>query len=111
MHPEPYLEIHPKTAREFKLQNDDLVKVTSTRGEAVFKVQITKAINAGTVFAPMHWGFLWANNAEANNLTHAIACPISKQPELKACAVNLTKVTNSPINSVGEQKKQMMVFS
>ena len=92
MHPEPFLEVHPRTAKDFKLKDKDLVRVVSPRGEAVFKVQITKAINVGTVFAPMHWGFLWQDNAEANNLTHEIACPISKQPELKACAVNLIKV-------------------
>lgn len=109
MHPEPLLEIHPKTAKQFQLSNNDFVKVTSTRGEAIFKVQITKAINAGTVFVPMHWGFLWADNAEANSLTHAIACPISKQPELKACAVKLTKVTNSSTESFQKVKKDDLV--
>jgi ferredoxin-nitrate reductase len=37
----------------------------------------------------MHWGALWAENSEANSLTHPAACPISLQPELKACAVKL----------------------
>jgi ferredoxin-nitrate reductase len=40
----------------------------------------------------MHWGALWADNAEANNLTHPEACPISLEPELKACAVQLIPV-------------------
>ena len=39
------------------------------------------------LFVPMHWGSLWADNAEANALTHPEAYPDSKQPELKACAV------------------------
>lgn len=91
MHPEPFLEIHPKDAHNLNITDDDLVIVTSLRGEAQFKAKITKAIAPGTVFVPMHWGFLWADNAEANSLTHHHACPISKQPELKACAVNLTK--------------------
>ncbi|MFN7339384.1 MAG: hypothetical protein ACK5TF_06850, partial [bacterium] len=38
---------------------------------------------------PMHWGALWAENAEANSLTHPAACAFSLQPELKACAVKL----------------------
>jgi ferredoxin-nitrate reductase len=91
MHPEPFLEIHPKDAQQLNLQDDDFVIVTSLRGKAKFKVKITKAIPPKTVFVPMHWGFLWADNAEANSLTHPQACPISKQPELKACAVKLTK--------------------
>jgi ferredoxin-nitrate reductase len=41
---------------------------------------------------PMHWGTLWADQAEANELTHAIACPISHEPELKACAVQIRVV-------------------
>jgi ferredoxin-nitrate reductase len=40
----------------------------------------------------MHWGTLWADQAEANELTHAIACPISHEPELKACAVQIRVV-------------------
>ena len=46
----------------------------------------------------MHWGALWANQAEANTLTHSQACPESGQPELKACAVEL-----KPIRLMGLQ--------
>ncbi|MGL5873580.1 MAG: hypothetical protein ACRC2R_14635, partial [Xenococcaceae cyanobacterium] len=53
------------------------------------------------VFVPMHWGALWAENAEANVLTHPEACPISLEPELKACAVNLIPVGNS-IESIAQ---------
>lgn len=92
MHPEPLLEIHPKDALKLDLGEGEMVEVRSRRGKARFKVQITKAIAPGTIFVPMHWGYLWADQAEANALTHAIACPDSKQPELKACAVKLLKV-------------------
>ncbi len=44
----------------------------------------------------MHWGALWADDAEANNMTHPLSCPISLQPELKACAVQLVRVTYPP---------------
>jgi ferredoxin-nitrate reductase len=40
----------------------------------------------------MHWGSLWAEAAEANAMTHSASCPDSKQPELKACAVQLVLV-------------------
>lgn len=91
MHPEPFIEIHPKDAQQLNLQDNDFVKVESIRGEGKFKVKITRSIAPKTVFVPMHWGFLWADNAEANSLTHSEACPISKQPELKACAVKIIK--------------------
>ena len=59
---------------------------------AQFPAKVTTAIRPGTVFVPMHWGTLWADQAEANELTHAIACPISHEPELKACAVQIRVV-------------------
>lgn len=99
MHPKPFLEIHPKDAQKLQLEDGEQIKVESSRGVAYFHLQITSAIVRGTVFAPMHWGALWADNSEANSLTHPEYCPDSKQPELKACAVKIMKVnsvTDSP---------------
>lgn len=93
MHPTPFIEIHPRDAARFKIEENSLVEVRSRRGVARFPAMITEAIAPGTVFVPMHWGALWADDAEANALTHPIACPSSLQPELKACAVQLEKVT------------------
>ncbi|MEO1342026.1 MAG: molybdopterin dinucleotide binding domain-containing protein, partial [Cyanobacteria bacterium J06635_13] len=58
-------------------------------GEGRFPARVTEAIAPGTVFLPMHWGALWTDNGEANSLTHPESCPISLEPELKACAVSL----------------------
>ena len=52
----------------------------------------------------MHWGALWADNAEANALTHPESCPISKQPELKACAVQLIPISD-PIEKMEETEQ------
>jgi ferredoxin-nitrate reductase len=92
MHPQPFIEIHPRDAELLGMTNDQWIEVRSRRGMARFPAKITKAIAPGTVFVPMHWGYLWANQAEANALTHPEACPDSHQPELKACAVQLTPV-------------------
>ncbi|MBD2043431.1 molybdopterin oxidoreductase family protein [Microcoleus sp. FACHB-672] len=92
MHPNPFIEIHPRDAQKLGIQENDWVEVQSRRGKARFPAKITKAITAGTLFVPMHWGFLWADDAEANALTHPALCPESKQPELKACAVQLVPV-------------------
>ncbi|MEN9226582.1 MAG: nitrate reductase [Thermostichus sp. DRC_bins_24] len=91
MHPQPFIEIHPRDAEKLALQEGDPVQVRSARGQACFPAKITRAIAPGTVFVPMHWGSLWAEQAECNALTHDIACPDSGQPELKACAVALSK--------------------
>ncbi len=92
MHPEPLLEIHPRDAQKYDVESGDMVKVFSRRGEAVFKALVTRAIAPSTIFVPMHWGFLWGENTEANSLSHPIACPVSKQPELKACAVKISVI-------------------
>ena len=95
MYPKPFLEIHPKDAKKVGVQEEGWVEITSARGQVILEVKITKAIAPGTVFMPMHWGFLWADNAEVNALTHPEACPISLEPELKACAVNIVAIPNS----------------
>ncbi|MEM9137022.1 MAG: nitrate reductase [Cyanobacteria bacterium P01_F01_bin.42] len=94
-YPKPFLEIHPRDAKKIGVEKDGRVEMTSARGRAVLDVKITKAITPGTVFMPMHWGFLWAEDAEVNALTHPKACPISLEPELKACAVNVVPVADT----------------
>jgi ferredoxin-nitrate reductase len=92
MHPGAFLEIHPRDAADLGFEAQEMIEVRSRRGSIRLPLLITKAIAPGTVFVPMHWGFLWADGMEANALTHPEACPASKQPELKACAVALAKI-------------------
>lgn len=92
MHPEPFLEVHPRDAKRRKIEDGDWVEVRSRRGTVRLKAKVTQAIAPGTVFMPMHWGFLWYDNAEVNALTHPAVCPFSLEPELKACAVELLPV-------------------
>ena len=96
--PQPFLEIHPRDARKLDIEPEMMVEVRSRSGAGRFPARITEAIVPGTVFVPMHWGALWTDNGEANLLTHPQSCPISLEPELKACAVNLTpiKLENEP---------------
>ncbi|HEY9834951.1 MAG TPA: nitrate reductase [Stenomitos sp.] len=99
MHPHPFIEIHPRDAEKLGIQDETWVEVRSRRGTCRFKAQVTKAIAPGTVFVPMHWGALWADGAEANALTHPESCPDSLQPELKACAVQLSPISTETLVS------------
>ncbi len=103
MHPDPFIEIHPRDAEKLGLMEQDPVEVRSARGRAYFPAKITRGISPGTVFVPMHWGSLWADQAECNALTHPISCPDSKQPELKACAVMLKKVNPKEADDTVEE--------
>ncbi len=112
MHPHPFIEIHPRDAKQLGISEGSWVEVRSRRGKSRFPAKVTKAIAPGTVFVPMHWGALWADNAEANALTHSEACPDSLQPELKACAVQLVLLTAERISSEsGSQSTQSHIFS
>lgn len=92
MHPEPFVEINPQDAERYQIKDKDIVEVRSRRGFVQLPAQITDDICPGTLFIPMHWGALWHDRAEVNSLTHPISCPVSSQPELKACAVKLLKI-------------------
>ncbi|MBO9999088.1 MAG: nitrate reductase [Cyanobacteria bacterium SID2] len=98
-YPNPFIEIHPRDAKQVQVMDGEWVMVLSKRGNGRFRAKLTTSIAPGTVFVPMHWGFLWAEEAEANALTHPEACPESLQPELKACAVQVVPVTShqSPV--------------
>ncbi|MGD1905807.1 MAG: molybdopterin oxidoreductase family protein [Leptolyngbyaceae cyanobacterium] len=92
LYPEPLLEIHPIDAQHLQVQSGDWVEVRSRRGFVRLRIKVTQYIRKGVLFIPMHWGALWADQAECNALTHPEVCPISLQPELKACAVQVIPV-------------------
>jgi len=99
MHPQPFIEIHPRDAANLGIKDNQWVEVRSRRGKARFPAKVTKAIAPGTLFVPMHWGALWADQAEANALTHPESDPDSLQPELKACAVQLIPIPAELVSS------------
>ncbi|MEL6815108.1 MAG: nitrate reductase, partial [Cyanobacteria bacterium J06598_3] len=77
---QPTLEINPRDAQRLQVQSGDWVEVRSRRGSAKLPLLVTQNIRRGTVFMPMHWGFLWGKDAEVNALTHPEVCPISLEP-------------------------------
>ena len=110
--PNPFVEIHPKDAQRLGIEESQLVEIRSRRGMGRFPARITKAIAPGTVFVPMHWGALWGEHTEANVLSHSEACPISLEPELKACAVKLipTSLKTSSSEYQVRDKTQTRIF-
>ncbi len=105
-HPEPLLEIHPGDAQDLKLINGELAAISSRRGHLTATVKVTDRIRRGSVFLPMHWGFTQEKACEANTLMHDEACPVSKQPELKACAVIVAPAV-SVVKPVEQQKGRL----
>jgi assimilatory nitrate reductase catalytic subunit len=87
--PEAFVEIHPSMAKTYGIGNGDTVSLTTRRGVAVMKAQLTASIRMDTLFVPFHYG----GAGRANLLTNPALDPVSKMPEFKVCAVRIEKGT------------------
>jgi assimilatory nitrate reductase catalytic subunit len=87
--PEPFVEVHPETARGLQIGDGDLVVLTTQRGHIIVKARLSRDIRLDTLFVPFHW----AAAGSANALTNAAIDPVSKIPEFKVCAVRLERAS------------------
>ncbi|NIW44483.1 MAG: formate dehydrogenase subunit alpha, partial [Gammaproteobacteria bacterium] len=85
--PQAEVEMHPSDARELGLENEQIVKVTSRRGEVVATLVITRRSPPGTVFMSFHFA-----EAATNLLTPDHIDPVAKIPEYKVSAVRVDPV-------------------
>lgn len=83
--PRNFIEIHPSTAKNYSLIEKESVIVSSRRGETKAEVHITDRIGEDTLFMPFHFA------DGANMLTNTVLDETCNIPELKVCAVEITK--------------------
>jgi sulfite reductase (NADPH) flavoprotein alpha-component len=88
----PFVEIHPEDAAALGIAAKDRVEVRSRRGRAVLPAVVTERVRPGNCFAPMHWNDVFGDELCVNAVTSDAIDPISQQPELKFCAVALSRV-------------------
>jgi assimilatory nitrate reductase catalytic subunit len=93
-YPEPLLEIHPKLAAQYGIEDRELVRVVTRRGDAQFPAHLVTTIREDTVFVPYHW----PGKKSANQLTSGHLDPVSKIPEFKVsvCRLEPTGKTAPP---------------
>lgn len=84
---EELLKIHPNDASELGIENDEIVKVTSRRGETTVKARLTQICPPGLVSMTFHFA-----ESPTNVLTSSALDPIAKTPETKVCAVRVEKI-------------------
>ena len=84
--PGDYLEINCADAERLNINDGDKVKVTSRRGKIEIPAKISDTVPPGVVFTSFHFA-----ETPINKLTNPKYDAISKIPELKVCAVNVTK--------------------
>ena len=86
--PEPWVEIHPQTARRFRLGPRTRVSLVSRRGRVEgLLLRITETIHPDQVFVPFHFA-----EQCVNQLTLPAFCPKSREPNYKQCAVRIERV-------------------
>ncbi len=90
-YPEPKLEIHPKLAAQYGIEDGDWVTVSTRRAEMTLAAMVVRTIRPDTVFIPYHW----PHAKSANQLTHRTLDPRSKIPEFKVSACHLKKARSS----------------
>ena len=84
--PESFVEISPEDAGKLGFADGDMVRIASRRGEIDARLQVSDKAVTGTVFIPFHFA-----TGAANKLTNAALDPVSGIPELKVCAVKISK--------------------
>ncbi len=94
---EPFLEMNLADAKRWAIRDADFAEVISRRGKAMVQVRVTEEIRPGTCFMPFHWGRQFGFYKAANNLTISARDPVSRQPELKACAVRVKRIMDFPL--------------
>jgi formate dehydrogenase (NAD+, ferredoxin) subunit len=85
--PKSYIEIHPEDAKKLGIVNDELVKVSSRRGELTTNALITRRVDEQVIFMPFHFA-----ESAANLLTNTVIDDIAKIPELKVCSCRVEKI-------------------
>ena len=92
--PEPRLTMNPADLSRLEFAAGELVRVASARGAVTLQVEASDDVRPGQVFLPMHWGSVHLGGAASQGI-NAVTLPVfdavSRQPELKHCAVRITK--------------------
>ena len=82
------LDISPEDAQDLGVENGDVVRVTSRRGQVEAPVYIDRSLRAGVVFMTLHF----PDEVATNFLTINATDPRSGTAEFKACAVRVEPV-------------------
>ena len=110
LHPGPFVELHPSDAADLQIADGDRVEVASRRGRAVLPAVVSDRVQAGMCFAPFHWSDVFGEDLAINAVTNDAVDPLSFQPELKACAVALTRVSAAVADAGGDDDGRLAPF-
>ena len=87
---EPVLTMHPEDATAQGLVDGAIVQISNPQGEMNIRLQISKRVAKGAVFAPIHWSGSNCSGGAINQLVYPDYDPVSKQPAFKSSAITVT---------------------
>ncbi|HJX23245.1 MAG TPA: molybdopterin dinucleotide binding domain-containing protein, partial [Candidatus Bathyarchaeia archaeon] len=91
--PEPWVEIHPDTARSYGISQGDLVRVETKLGHITVKAKITDALLPNLIHVPHAW-----READVNSLiTDEVRDPITGFPAMKSTQCQIKRTPNSNV--------------
>ncbi|MEF8758042.1 MAG: formate dehydrogenase subunit alpha, partial [Halobacteriales archaeon] len=93
---ENFIDIHPADAEAKGIEDGDMVRLRTRRGEITVRAQVTEAAKQGTVWTTPHF-----TDSPTNRVTNDATDPVAKIPEFKAAAATI-EVDVEPIDSDGE---------
>jgi formate dehydrogenase alpha subunit len=86
--PEELAEINPADAKRLRIEEGEVVKVASRRGELKTKIIITERVPVGMVFMTLHYF-----DTQTNVLTNGAYDKVTKTYEYKVCGVQISKIS------------------
>jgi predicted molibdopterin-dependent oxidoreductase YjgC len=85
--PEGFVEMNPEDVRNLALSSDEMVRLSSRRGEIEIRLRESDRCPQGVLFVPFHFV-----ESAVNRLTNPALDPVARIPELKVCAVAVDKI-------------------
>ena len=82
-----YLQINVNDAKSLRIEDEEIIRVSSRRGSVLTKALVTDRVQEGSTYMTYQW---WVG--ACNELTIASLDPISKTPEYKYCAIKIEKI-------------------
>ncbi len=92
---EGLVAINPKDAAALGIEDGEMVRVSSRRGEVTAKAWLTESVPPGTVAMNFHFA-----ETPTNELTNPALDPVSKIPEYKVAAVRVQKIGREAATTV-----------
>ncbi|MEM1371336.1 MAG: molybdopterin-dependent oxidoreductase [Pseudomonadota bacterium] len=89
---EPFLTVHPADALSRRIENNDIIAVTTEHGRYVARAQLSEDQTQGQVFAPIHWSGTNTSQARIGAVITGVTDPVSGQPETKAMPAEVSRV-------------------